>query len=86
MKVAFIPATFLPIIGGAEIQCHNMGNEIGKKNKVDVFLIKKIFLKKKNYSIKYLPKLLIMTMLIVISLLHMMEQVELKSHYNTMVN
>ena len=59
MKVAFIPATFLPIIGGAEIQCHNMGNEIGKKNKVDVFLIKKIFLKKKNYSIKYLPKLLI---------------------------
>ena len=31
MKIAFIPATFLPIIGGADIQCHNMGNEIGKK-------------------------------------------------------
>ena len=31
MKIALIPATFLPIIGGAEIQCHNMGNEIGKK-------------------------------------------------------
>ena len=58
MKVALIPATFLPIIGGAEIQCHNMGNEIGKKNKVDV-LIKKSIFKKKNYSIKYLPKLLI---------------------------
>ena len=59
MKIAFIPATFLPIIGGAEIQCHNMGNEIGKKNKVDIFLLNKIFLKKKNYNIKYFPKFLI---------------------------
>ena len=58
MKIALIPATFLPIIGGAEIQCHNMGNEIGKKNRVDVILLNKVFLKK-NYRIKYFPKLLI---------------------------
>ena len=43
MKIALIPATFLPIIGGAEIQCH-MGNN-WKKNKVDVILIKKYFKK-----------------------------------------
>ena len=36
-----------------------MGNEIGKKNKVDVLLLKKSIFKKKNYRIKYFPKLLI---------------------------
>ena len=59
MKIAFIPSTFLPIIGGSEIQCHNMGNEIGKKNKVDIFLLNKISIQKKNYNIKILPKFLI---------------------------
>ena len=59
MKIAFIPSTFLPIIGGAEIQCHNMGNEIGKIHDVDIFLLDKINLKKINYKIKILPKLLI---------------------------
>ena len=41
MKIAFIPSTFLPIIGGAEIQAHNLGNAIGKKNHVDILLLKK---------------------------------------------
>ena len=59
MKIAFIPSTFLPIIGGAEIQAHNLGNEIGKKNHVDILLLNKPKLKKINYKVKILPKLLI---------------------------
>jgi len=59
MKIAFLPATFLPIIGGAEIQCHNMANELGKKNDIDIFTLNKVNFKKKNYNIKYLPKVLI---------------------------
>ena len=59
MKIAFIPSTFLPIIGGAEIQAHNLGNEIGKKNHVDILLLNKINLEKINYRVKILPKLLI---------------------------
>ena len=42
MKIAFIPSTFLPTIGGSETQIHNMANkftELG--NFVDVLLLKK---------------------------------------------
>ena len=35
MKVAFIPSTFLPYVGGAETQTHNVANCL-KENKVDV--------------------------------------------------
>ena len=28
MKIAFIPSTFLPNIGGAEIQAHNVANKL----------------------------------------------------------
>ena len=48
MKIAFLPATFLPIIGGAEIQCHNMANELGKKNDIDIFTLNKVNFKKKK--------------------------------------
>ncbi len=59
MKIAFIPSTFLPIIGGAEIQTHNLGNKISEKHKVDIFLLKNTVIKKKKYKIKVLPLYLI---------------------------
>lgn len=59
MKIAFIPSTFLPIIGGAEIQTHNLGNRISEKHKVDIFLLKNTVIKKKRYKIKILPLYLI---------------------------
>ena len=59
MKIAFIPSTFLPIIGGAEIQTHNLGNRISEKHKVDIFLLKNTVIKKKKYKIKILPLYLI---------------------------
>ena len=31
MKVAFIPSTFLPYVGGAETQTHNIANSLEKK-------------------------------------------------------
>ena len=52
MKIAFVPSTFLPWIGGAEIQTHNMANkmvEIG--NTVDVLLLKKVKLNNNSYNI-----------------------------------
>mgnify|MGYP000875904597 FL=1 len=59
MKIAFIPSTFLPIIGGAEIQTHNLGNKIAEEHKVDIFLLKDALIKKKKYKIKILPIFLI---------------------------
>ena len=31
LKIAFIPSTFLPLVGGAEIQTHNLANMISQK-------------------------------------------------------
>ena len=31
MKIAFVPSTFLPHIGGAEIQAHNVANKLIEK-------------------------------------------------------
>ena len=60
MKIAFIPSTFLPDIGGAEIQAHNLANKLTEeKNDVEVFLLKKIFIKNANYKITKLNKPLI---------------------------
>ena len=42
MKIALIPATFLPIIGGAEIQCHNMGTKL-KKKQIRCYITTKYF-------------------------------------------
>ena len=40
MKIAFIPSTFLPDIGGAEIQAHNLANRlIEEGNEVEVLLL-----------------------------------------------
>ena len=53
MKIAFIPATFLPIIGGAEIQTHNLANKLEEKNiKIDVWNLNEIKIKNNKYNIK----------------------------------
>ena len=31
MKIAFIPSTYFPFIGGMEVQTHNLANELVKK-------------------------------------------------------
>ena len=42
MKIAFIPSTFLPWIGGAEIQTHNAANKLAENgHEVDIFLLDK---------------------------------------------
>ena len=43
MKIAFIPSTFLPNIGGAEIQAHNVANKLVEEgHEVDIFLLNKV--------------------------------------------
>ena len=40
MKIAFIPSTFLPLVGGAEIQTHNTANKLAELgHDVDIFLL-----------------------------------------------
>ena len=49
MKIAFVPSTFLPWLGGAEVQTHNTANkliEIG--NEVDILILKKKIFQIKN--------------------------------------
>ncbi len=60
MKIGYIPATFLPWVGGAEIQAHNMANKSQElKNSVDVFLLNNEKINNRKYHIKRLNKFLI---------------------------
>ena len=60
MKVAFIPSTFLPYVGGAETQTHNIANSLEKKNvKVDIYLLNGLKINNAKYKIKTLNKYLI---------------------------
>jgi len=60
MKIAFIPSTFLPWIGGAEIQTHNTANKLEELgSRVDVFLLNKENIKNRSYNIVVLNKFLI---------------------------
>ena len=60
MKIGYIPATFLPWVGGAEIQAHNMANKSQElKNSVDVFLLNNEKINNRKYHIKKLNKFLI---------------------------
>ena len=62
MKIAFIPSTFLPIIGGAEIQTHNLANLLSKKGVIiDIWNTKKASYKKKNYNLCFFNKLILNT-------------------------
>ena len=45
MKIAYVPSTFLPSIGGSETQIHNMANKtIELGNSVDIYLLKKLIM------------------------------------------
>ena len=60
MKIAFVPSTFLPWIGGAEIQTHNMANKITELgNSVDIFLLKKEKINNRKYKIVKLNSIVI---------------------------
>lgn len=60
MKIAFIPSTFLPDIGGAEIQTHNIANKlIEEGHQVDVMLLKQQSISNGNYKIFKLNRYLI---------------------------
>ena len=60
MKIAFIPSTFLPHIGGAEIQAHNVANKLVEKgHEVNVFLLNNVSIYNAKYNIFKLNKYLI---------------------------
>ena len=60
MKIAVIPSTFLPWVGGAEIQTHNTANKMAELgNDIDIFLLEKNKIENKKYNIIKLNKLLI---------------------------
>ena len=60
MKIAVIPSTFLPWIGGAEIQTHNTANKMAELgNDVDIFILEKNKIENKKYNTIKLNKLLI---------------------------
>ncbi len=60
MKIAIVPSTFLPWVGGAEIQTHNTANKLAElDNEVDIYLLEKTNIENKKYSTIRLNKLLI---------------------------
>lgn len=60
MKIAFVPSTFLPHIGGDEIQAHNVANKlIEKGHEVEVFLLDYVNIQNAKYNIFKLNKYLI---------------------------
>ena len=60
MKIAFVPSTFLPLIGGAEIQAHNLANKLTEKNiSVDLWNLENINIKNAKYKIYTLNKFII---------------------------
>ena len=60
MKIAVVPSTFLPWVGGAEIQTHNTANKLAELgNEVDIFLLEKTKIDNKKYNTIKLNKLLI---------------------------
>ena len=62
LKIAFVPSTFLPIVGGAEIQTHNLANLLSKKGVIiDIWNTKKASYKKKNYNLCFFNKLILNT-------------------------
>ena len=62
LKIAFVPSTFLPIVGGAEIQTHNLANLLSKKGVIiDIWNTKKASYKKKKYNLCFFNKLILNT-------------------------
>ena len=60
MKIAFIPATYFPYIGGAEVQTHNVANKLEEFGiEVDVFVLNDFKNVRFNYNLVKLNKFLI---------------------------
>ena len=60
MKIAIIPGAFFPDPGGAQVQAHNLANELCVSNyQTDMILLNKSNIIKKKYNIIYLNKILI---------------------------
>lgn len=60
MNIAIIPGTFFPDPGGAQVQAHNLANQLkNEKINVDIYLFKKTNIKKKKYKIFIFNKIII---------------------------
>ena len=60
MRIAYFIGTFFPHPGGVQVQTHNIANTIVKKgNKIDFFLLNKTNVKKNDYGIIIINKLII---------------------------
>ena len=60
MKIAFIPSTYFPFIGGAEVQTHNLANKLIELGvEVDLIHLEKKINVKYNYNFFNLNKILV---------------------------
>ncbi len=60
MNIAFVPSTYFPFIGGAEVQTHNLANKLVELGvKVDIVHLDKLFGVKYKYNFLKLNKFLI---------------------------
>ena len=60
MNIAFVPSTYFPFIGGAEVQTHNLANKLEELGvKVDIVHLDKLFVVKYKYNYLKLNKFLI---------------------------
>jgi len=60
MKIAFVPSTYFPFIGGAEVQAHNLANKLVELGvDVDIIHLNKLFDVKYKYKFIKLNKIII---------------------------
>jgi glycosyltransferase involved in cell wall biosynthesis len=60
MNIAFFPSTFLPIVGGAEIQTHNLANILSfHRHNIDIYLLKKTKIENSKYNTLYFNRFII---------------------------
>jgi len=87
MKIAFIPSTFLPDIGGAEIQAHNVANKlIEEGNSVEVFLLNEMSIKNADYKIIRFNKFLINFVFLMKYYFYLNFSFLLKLYFNNIIN
>ena len=57
MKIAFIPGVFFPLPGGAQVQIHNLANNLVKKgHEVDVYILNKTNIRNNLYNLILINK------------------------------
>ena len=60
MKIAFIPGVFFPLPGGAQVQIHNLANNLVKKgHEVDVYILNKTNIRNNLYNLILINKFVI---------------------------